>query len=61
MKASHSKLATIAKPGYLHSGKVDRDDGLTHSHASETRRRIIKKTKAKQRRILDKIFESGLD
>lgn len=58
MSISHSKLATIAKPGYSHSGKVDRDDGFKHRRASETRRRVIKNTKAKTRRFLDSLLDT---
>ncbi len=53
MKISHSKLATAVCHGYVHSGKVDRDDGFKHRRASETKRRVCKKTKTKQNRLID--------
>lgn len=55
MQISHSKLATVVKPGYLHSGKVDRDDCFdTGSNA--TKKRVCRAVKKKQNRLLDKMM-----
>ena len=51
-----SKFAKIVFPGYLHSGKVDRDDGrIVQNNA--TRARTIRVGKKRMRRVLDKLEE----
>lgn len=56
MKISHSKLATLAKPGYLHSGKVDRDDCFNVG-SNATKKRVCRAVKKKQNRLIDKMAE----
>lgn len=55
MKITPSKLATIAKPGYLHSGKVDRDDCFD-TGTNATKKRVCRAVKKKQNRLLDKML-----
>ena len=56
MQMTPSKFAKIVFPGYLHSGKVDRDDGrIVQNNA--TRARTIRVGKKRMRRVLDKLEE----
>jgi len=56
MKYSLSRLATMAEKGvYQNTGKIDRDTGFRAKRSSNTKNRLIRANKAKQKRLLDKL------
>jgi len=55
MQISHAKLATAVKPGYTHSGKVDRDYGSKGKRNRPLKDKICRNVKKKQNRLLDKL------
>lgn len=55
MQISHSKLATAVKPGYVHSGKIDRDDHF-ETGTNATKKRVCRSVKKQQNRLLDKLM-----